>query len=474
MKVLIVEDNLAMIEALSEHLGKLLGAVQVAFARSRASAIVQLDSAFDVVVLDLKIPTEDGRLDEEVEHGLYVFEEIQRKLPGTPIFVFTAFGTEEIYRDRILPKAHVLDVWGSGETLPIISGISKNNLPDLLRRILQIKAIVDATDEIEVNSRKHLQPQERRVLCIFGRKHHASLVDVVSLSGGLSGVNVLRVQVRDQQGVNRLIAVGKIGPHAETAKEFAAYSSEVIRLPNGAYSVYIDQVTNGAGYASGIFYRLLEGYDRDFLDLLRNGATREATEVVRILREFEHPWVDGVPAGQSTIGDLRRRLLADENLKLVSDHLDGSGSEAFEERPVLVRWCSQHGDMHPGNILVGPDNRPTLIDFGRVGRAPACLDPVTLELSLLFHPNAVEFSKTWPTVDGLRTWADPQVYLSDCPYADVIRELRDWDSSVHAGLRELYATVYAYAVRQLKFENTNKVFARTLIEVAIQAVQERT
>jgi len=94
--------------------------------------------------------------------------------------------------------------------------------------------------------------------------------------------------------------------------------------------------------------------------------------------------------------------------------------ETIEKRAVTIRWCTQHGDFHPGNVLVGRDYTPTLIDFGRVGRAPASLDPLTLELSLLFHPDFRTFLGNWPTKDSLEHWSNVKQYVADCPCGIVV------------------------------------------------------
>jgi len=42
------------------------------------------------------------------------------------------------------------------------------------------------------------------------------------------------------------------------------------------------------------------------------------------------------------------------------------------------------------NVLVPDDGQPMIIDFAAVGSRPASVDPVTLELSMIFHPDARE------------------------------------------------------------------------------------
>ena len=56
-----------------------------------------------------------------------------------------------------------------------------------------------------------------------------------------------------------------------------------------------------------------------------------------------------------------------------------------------------------------------LIDYGDVRRANAALDPVTLELSAVFHPDIAGVLGDWPTVDQISNWADIDAYCKNCP-----------------------------------------------------------
>ncbi|WP_274584496.1 ubiquinone biosynthesis regulatory protein kinase UbiB [Neisseria leonii] len=67
-------------------------------------------------------------------------------------------------------------------------------------------------------------------------------------------------------------------------------------------------------------------------------------------------WMDGIPVGQ--IGRLRE---AGIDLKKLSCY----GVEIFFTQ--VFRHGFFHADMHPGNILVAPDNRYIALDFGIVG-----------------------------------------------------------------------------------------------------------
>ena len=124
--------------------------------------------------------------------------------------------------------------------------------------------------------------------------------------------------------------------------------------------------------------------------------------------------------------------------------------------------CS-HGDLHGSNIFVSPAGAQ-LIDYGDVGTAAASLDPVTLELSLFFHPDAPYRDGVWPSLEQAGSWGDLSTYIAACPFPDFVRDCRRWALRAGAGNREVAACAYGYLLRQLKYEDTNKALALALLD----------
>ncbi len=79
-------------------------------------------------------------------------------------------------------------------------------------------------------------------------------------------------------------------------------------------------------------------------------------------------------------------LLAYENL--LDRHINGSMSKI-------------HGDLHLGNILVGPNNSIWLIDFGHTRDGHTLFDWATLEVSLLGDALMNGFESDWNTIRGI-------------------------------------------------------------------------
>jgi CheY-like chemotaxis protein len=475
MRVLCVEDDVNWIEDIRPSLKEVTGEPSVCFAESRDSAIQALGTGmFDIIILDLKIPTIDGRLDADTAHGRALYEAIRQSIPGTPIVFLTGFATEDFYED-MLAQAETLDVWGSGCPFPMLRVIRKSRLPDLLSLLQGVRQEIERIDAIEINcvpGSLVLNDAERRLLRVFGRRQHAGGVVVSELGGGLGALRVLKVDLSHVDGRMAPFVAAKIGDRAEIAKERVAYTQYIVHLKNGTYSALIEQLSCGAGALAGVFYRLLDGYETTLFKLLQEDR-ESAAQVVLALEAYESPWVDNVAASEITIGAVRRSLVSDEVLEQVPDISNRlPGWREFENKRIRVRWCCQHRDLHGGNVLLDSDLNPTLIDFGAVGHGPAALDPITLELSLMFHPTGRAASNGWPTLVQAERWAEGAPYFGESPFPSFIEAVRAWADSVAVGRREILATAYAYCARQLKYRDTDADLAIAVMRSAIGAYSQ--
>ena len=108
-----------------------------------------------------------------------------------------------------------------------------------------------------------------------------------------------------------------------------------------------------------------------------------------------------------------------------------------------------------------------VIDFGDAGPAIGSLDPVTLELSTIFHAEHTRLPTGWPTEADMALWATPEAFAERCPFGPFILGCREWALAVAASPEELVAMAYAYAMRQLKYDDTRKPLVRALIRACI-------
>jgi hypothetical protein len=260
----------------------------------------------------------------------------------------------------------------------------------------------------------------------------------------------------------RALAVAKIGGWRNIRDERERYRRHVAPLLGaGNFTPEMDVVEAGAASTAGIFYTLAAEYDRSLFSLLRADPDSAARVVGRV-QVIEEPWRVGAASVNLRVRQVRQLLLADgETDRIVAE---------FEDREVDIRRCRQHGDLHGLNVLTASGERAVLIDYGEVtDQAPASLDPVILELSLVFHPAAADTRGGWPTLDSARSWDSLDRYLVGCPVPAFVKACRKWAFDVSAGDREVYANVYSFALRQLKYPDTNHELAEAIGRSAIEA-----
>ena len=198
--------------------------------------------------------------------------------------------------------------------------------------------------------------------------------------------------------------------------------------------------------------------------------------VIRNLERATARWVVGVPETRRNIKQFREKLLDNDTLEMMRGSYGLHWVPEFETREIQSHWGCAHGDLHGCNVLVSGSDAIVLIDYGDVGEGPAALDPVTLELSLLFHPDGgeTENGNEWPSIEQGKIWGDLDSYLVGCPFGEFVRECRRWAFGVAAGRREVAACAYSYLVRQLKYGDTNKELAMALLDGVRNFYEEST
>ena len=288
----------------------------------------------------------------------------------------------------------------------------------------------------------------------FAQKRGGARCSVNLVGGGLSGARVFRVRVFDTSGATRINAIAKIGSPIIIDIESSNYQGEVSRLGPDATPRHLDSLKYGRGEFAGVFYSLADRFDRSHFDIAkkRTSSAEEATNKVRALTA---PWREGITESRVDIASIRRSNVDDETLsKLIKEyHLDWIYD--FDNHHVQARICTVHGDLHGENILINRNNTPMLIDYGDIRLSTASYDPVTLEFSYFFHPNGPLRDSDWPSPEMATHWRKKS-YLEECPIPEIIAGLWEWQDDVSAARREVLVSAYAYLIRQLKYQDTNK------------------
>jgi aminoglycoside phosphotransferase (APT) family kinase protein len=191
----------------------------------------------------------------------------------------------------------------------------------------------------------------------------------------------------------------------------------------------------------------------------------DAVAVLRNVRAGLERWSSARHVSQVAISDVRRRVLTDPELERIKETFPVAAL-AFELELLSIRASQSciHGDLHGGNILVNAKQDVVLIDFGDVGPGFTCLDPVTLELSLIFHPEAVRLGFSEKLSAIVEHWPDVDRYIEDNEFGTIIETCREWAHDVGGGDKDVLACGYSFALRQLKYGTVDPAITLKLLE----------
>lgn len=461
MRLLLVEDDPEIVTVFETEFS--VGFVLV-HAASRETALQYLaESTFDLAICDLRIPSESGAMDEDAVHGRAVLTRLLEDHPGTPVVAFSAYGTIELMQE-LLRRARQEDFLGEGVPRELLIFFSKDQLPDCIALIHDIAAEIEQLDRIEIATgmaRLELTWEHERILRVYARRLAASVVRASPLTGGLSGSRVLRLRL-EASGAHVASVVAKLDDIKWVEAE--CHNVETLVAPtlaSGSYPSAVTLVRAGAGNSGGLFYRFAGGFERSLRDVV---TSHDAPRVVEAVRNRLEPWRDGAPVERTTLEEIREGLVRMEQIP--EGHRDAVAAD--ESLEIAIRRATAHRDLHICNVLLSDSQIPMIIDFASVGPAPASVDPVTLELSVIFHPGAHDMTRSWPTLEQADHWDDFDRYVDGCPSPKFIESCRLWAFDVAAGDLEVYAVLYAYALRQLRFDRARRDVALALAGCALR------
>jgi CheY-like chemotaxis protein len=469
LKTLIVEDAADVLDELRRTVQPAFDLGEIVLAESRDEALERLEAeVFDLIILDRKLPTSNGALDDDVAHGEAVYEYIKEFVIGTPVRFWTAYSEDEYIGEKIDSDVRKEDIWGTGKQYATVGIISKSRFDHVIALCREVKECVRALTLIEIRQppgrQVDLSKEERAVLRIFARRQGGTAIEAQELSGGLSGAKVLRAIVFD--GARRLAqAVVKLGPIPLVEDEHQR-QRRVLLLPAGAATQVMAMVRAGAGPVGGVFYRLADAYDASIFDVLRR-APDVGEDVVARLRELVAPWTQAARTATATVREYRRRFATDAVFGTLRDALPDLRLDEFETSRFVFQVCCCHGDLHCGNVLVDAAHRPILIDYGEVDEHPAALDPITLELSAVFRMQRTPEVAQWFSLQQASKWCNLEEYLVGCPIAKFVAACRNWAYAAATGNRAMYVVAYCYLMRQLKYPDIDQELVKAVIVAVV-------
>ncbi|TQJ34314.1 phosphotransferase [Arthrobacter sp. SLBN-122] len=449
MKVLLIEDEDRSIRLTSDALARVT-TVTPTIARYRDAALsaIRFDE-FDLILCDLRIPPTANSLDISEEHGLAVHSEARTVCPGTPIIFLTGFATPSNITDQ-LSSGGVADIYGLN-SVPMVQLCLKSDLArlDTLLRGFA-KALSDLDDWCKVESTLTISPMMARAVRCYAKSIGSRSAAVTPLQG-LSGAEVATARFTDTHGGIASVFV-KVLDFESARDELNRYHQFAgNRLEPGFFAPALTATFSGLRKEAALFSTLAGNSYRSIFQVLRESPEAGA-EIVRRLQVGMEAWHSPTVPHSFSLADLRRARIPDEKLP------DGIAALpellALEEISVEVRTGVIHGDLHGENVLVNANGGPMLIDFGDLGVGTSASDPITLELSVLFHLQGPARGSGWPQPRNLESWWDIDRFAEGAPHEEFLRACRSWASSIDTEAA-ICAIAYSHALRQLKYDDVD-------------------
>ena len=470
MRVLIVEDDHDVAMGLCEHLSNAEPRIDTIIARSRSSGIESLrHDEFDFIICDLRLPPYDGGVDIAEAHGLTVYSEAKAICPGTPCLFFTGFATSPEILEQ-LSSGGTHDIVGTGESYGMTRLLNKGQFLDCVERLKALNSELATLDAIQIDlsgSKNGLDHIEERALRLLARPLGGTNIEANAL-GGQSGAQALRTNVKDNQGRRLASFFAKVGFRDKMNEERQNYYQYVSPLLSmGDYPALVRDIEAGIGKREALFYQLADDHTMSLFDVLKVSES-SAIAVVEVLRRVFAPWGELSGKEVLSVRDLRAERIDDSIFR--GHRVDLGVSEAYERVELEITTSYQHGDLHGCNVLCNDSGGAIVIDFGNVGSAPSCVDPIILELSVLFHSDSPFRNDSWPTNEQATAWFNLEEYINGCPVPGFIKKCREW-ANESAGPTDLPPVVYAEAVRQLKYEDTDHQRALRIARAAMNMGQ---
>lgn len=462
--VLVVEDDKGFVTELSEYLKKISPSARVDNSSNQIDALDKISRNFyDFIILDLNIPISADDMRESPQHGIELLLRARKVASGTPVVVLTGSPAES-FIPELLHTADQKDVWGSGKDLKLVDFVRKIDTSRITSTLENYLNTISRLQDVELEKGSiQLTAHEDRIFRIFCAKVGGVKVSLAVLGGGLSGVKVFKLNVSDARGSPLHYAICKIGTEEEVTDEQRRFDYHISRLVPSATPRLLCLLSAGAKNFAGAFYSLAKGFDQNAFNLVYED-NKVLDVFFRRLEVAMQPWHEGVGESRISVAAVRRRSIGDTSMQAVTSGGLFEWMPEYEKTLLQSYWRCCHGDLHGGNLLVNAAREVVIIDYGDVDDGPGPLDPITLELSLFFHPAGPLRGLEWPTLVQAGGWWSLDEYLVDCPCPNFIRKCREWSMRASGSKREISATAIGYLLRQLKYDQPRRDLIINLIE----------
>jgi CheY-like chemotaxis protein len=406
-----------------------------------ALAAGQISSETELFVLDRKLP-ENATDEARTEVGDALRELVLESFPDALVIVLSGFSDHEHVLQTLQSRGQ-LDAHLDHPAFDRVRVFKKRDLPEVGTYLGTISSWLQTVDDVELivtDLERPLRPAEARIIKKLALNMRGVSLRAESLTGGLSGDLVFKVQVKNVLGIQTGSVLAKLGKKRPLTVPSGLEAN--LPTPNVA-----SRTSTIKGVCDGLYlstYQLAVGASSESLFSLISSDDAQATQVIQL--------TTGILDQVLEVNSIRTpfsRLVA----PLISwPKAEGAASVLGISLPAPTSWfpevaAFQHGDLHAGNILI-VDGAPFLIDFDSQTMGSRLLDPLTLLLGAFFHPDSC-YSQSGFVGEDIEALLRGE-RLSDFPGA--VAEAAIWLRSRVDEERELWGLVLGYSLRNAGFE----------------------
>lgn len=411
----------------------------------------------DLFVLDRRLPVNAGERATD-EFGDELLQEVRLGYPDARLIVFTGFATIRHVQGS-LEGGGQLPAQGS-QPIDRVTVLEKDQSLEFKEQVERFRFLLQSLDDVEIITPiggDPLSELDKRALRRLAFDYRAVSISVAALGGGLTGASVWRCELHRKEG--RIATVV-----AKRVKSPGSRGGLAELLPRANATAMIGTLS---GLMAGSYLNVLQIAGESpcaLMDFIAEQPAR-AVELAKPVWNALH----GVVAQPRMLSaaELCRPLISWE---LLSDLLAPYGVRVpLGSLTVTTQIGPRHGDLHPGNVLID-NEQPVLIDFDSEAFASGALDPITMLISTLVHPDSPIRGALWPA---------PSVIMSSFATLEFgkghacelwFRGVQEWIEECRSSEREFWALVLAYAGRQLRYQD---VLADPEIVTRVVAIARR-
>lgn len=414
----------------------------------------------DLFVLDRRLPITAGQPAAD-EFGDELLKEVRSKYPDARLIVFTGFATIRHVQDSLQGGGQLPTQ--STDAIDRVTVLEKDQSLEFKEQVEQYRSLLQSLNDIEVVTIPGADPLgvfDKRVLRRLAFDYRAVSIAADAISGGLTGASVWRCRISRSEGhvatvVAKLVkSPGSPGGLAELLPR--ANTTATVRTMSGLMDGKHLNVLQFAGESS-----------HALMDSIADHPDR-AIELARPVWDA----LNVISAHQSrlTVGELCESLIGWDRLsELLSEYGINTPARTLS---VTAQIGLRHGDLHPGNILI-VNEQAVLIDFDSECFAAGALDPITLLISTLVHPESPIRGDGWPSVNEISSLFGTPQFGQRHPCKSWFAGVQGWVDECRSSDREFWALVLAYAGRQLQYQDvlSDQQTVERVIAIASRAAE---